>query len=161
MTGLRLAPRRDSPFAAFFIKQARSAAFRKHAWHPRIQVGAIGSSHAYRSGARALLQSREPSRLGCDRRLAQLGDHLAPIRNQNPFALANHPDVLTEPILELPNPDRTHASNVASRGHLVQALPPRLSVSVDLHQIVDVQGETLRQRLHGRQGTVAAAALDL
>ena len=58
--------------------------------------------------------------LAANRRGADLHDDRAAIRHLNHLPVSRQADVLTQMILELSNPDLSHAFNVATRGYVVK-----------------------------------------
>ena len=95
--------RRDSPVAPLLIEQPLGGAWSRERLHGRIQLTPVGRAYACLAGAGVSHQTRVSGGSGYAGGLTQLSHDFAPIRDQNLFAAANHLNMLTQAILQLPN----------------------------------------------------------
>ena len=100
-------------------------------------------------GIQRTSRSRRPRR-------AKLGHHPVPIGDEYRLARSRQPDILAETILELPDPDRTHASNVAACGH--DANFRDATLLQEPGQFVESLQDPCRSRLDQFRGRVVAPA---
>jgi len=83
----------------------------------RIEVRPVRPADARLAGARVAYEARIRGGRRHAGRLTQLGHDFAAMRDQNVLAAADHPQMLAEAVLQLPNADRYHVPIVARCGY--------------------------------------------